>query len=109
METYREILSVGTALGGIGIILGLLDWFLSENMKARLATWSIRVWNWVDEAKRVSYFRIFTSQKWQRIFLIISSFLAILLSFGGIWISTHGIMKEFGLFSVVWVTVTKQL
>jgi hypothetical protein len=49
----RQSLSYLAILFGIILsVLKFLDWYLNDKQKAKLADISIKVWNWLDEAKK---------------------------------------------------------
>jgi hypothetical protein len=79
VEAFRDsILNVLFVAGVIAAALSLLDLFLSDKQKASLANTSLNIWNWVDEAKRVSIFGHFVTPKWQRIVMLMSAAIGIL-------------------------------
>lgn len=63
--------------GAVTFATTLLDFLLSDKQKARLTDWSFSIWNWVDEAKRLSIFGHFVTPKWQRIVMLMSAAIGI--------------------------------
>lgn len=72
---YSLIFVVGALL----LVTRLLDVFLSDKQKTYLSDWSHSVWNWVDEAKKVSLFTNFTSPKTQRIISFLMYFISLII------------------------------
>jgi hypothetical protein len=79
-------------VGAVSLATTLLDIFLSDKQKTRLDELSVSIWNWVDEAKRVSIFRHFMRPKWQRIFTAISCIIGLSFLFLPLINATVGLL-----------------
>jgi hypothetical protein len=60
---HALVLNGVLACAALVAVLGLVDWFLTEKQKRALSDWSIRAWNWVDEAKKTRLLLKFKLQR----------------------------------------------
>jgi hypothetical protein len=59
----KIVADIVVACSMLGAAFGLLDLLLSSEQKAKLSDASVRLWNWLDEAKQVSFFEMLRPRK----------------------------------------------
>jgi hypothetical protein len=59
----KIVADIVVACSTLGAALGLLDLLLSSEQKAKLSDASLRLWNWLDEAKQVSFIEMLRPRK----------------------------------------------
>jgi hypothetical protein len=85
--------------GVITVVTGLLDLFLSDQQKATLSDWSLKVWNWVDEAKSLAIFERFMRPEWQLRVSILSWIVSVLYSVYAVLELSRGFVRGYGIAS----------
>src|SRR5262245_44068018 len=73
--------------------LTLLDLFMSDSQKKRLDDRVVRMWNWLDDAKRIPMLDMARTRKSQRI-LVAVAICAIFLPFFGYFVTDLSIVSQ---------------
>lgn len=99
------------AAGALSALVGLLDWLLSDRQKAAVEEGAYRVWDWLDDRRRIDPVYYLTSETVHGVLLLLLVFLTSLvgfLVFPGSVLVRMGIFFLTFLLSAFWVSLHYQ-